>query len=145
MRHLVQSLSAACLVAALAGCGGGPSDRQVENALRRSLQEDVDWLEVRNFKKTNGHCASATQSTAWVEYDLVFTKSASEIKAATRSGTVFAAAPDPEAMKNELKAMGILIWVQTMGELEAGHTVHREDTIELVQSEKGWLVKPAQK
>ena len=143
----VASLSVGLLAAA--ACGGKPGDDQVAALVRESVL--AGWpqgsVDVREFRKTNGRSVSDSEYMAWVEYDIVFTRSSGEIKSELTKpvGSMRADEEKPAVAMQVMERMPQLLALGLMGSFEAGHTTHREATVSLIRTEQGWMLAPPAK
>ena len=122
----------------LAGCSAKPTGVQVERLLAEKLEEEAGpgALQIENLNKVNGYQKSESIYVAQVEYDLVFLKSSDEIAAAALDRAKSQTPQSPfGGLAVGLNAMAVKM---ALGNHEPGDRLHREQEVELLNTEKGW-------
>ncbi len=130
----------AALVLFLSACSGVPENKEIESMVRDDLLSDGlgDLFLMENFSKTNGFRQSENVYIVDVEYDLVFQKSFVDVVREIRA--------DPTGPQyGLLGSKFILTAIQSnFGQFEAGERIHRQASITLHNTEKGWQIAPRQ-
>ncbi len=124
----------------LTACSGTsskqPNDDEVEQAIRMAVLTDgkEQVMSVENFKKLNGRLKPDGTYVADVSYDLVFSKSYTDLKLEYHvDGGKSAAQLGPVATV-------LYTFQANNGQWKAGSHFPMTNTIPLVKSEKGWII-----
>jgi hypothetical protein len=119
----------------LSACSMKPSDEMIAQQVTAQLMQrhSSAIFEVVNFHKVNGISRDKNHYEAEVEYDLRFLvdlKDAGE-RLQQQSGSIFAAGM-------EATALGL-----AYGNFKKGDTLHKQEWVKFIRSEKGWLIDTA--
>ncbi len=121
------------LIFLLAGCSGVPSDKEIEQQIMGEFN-DLGFMEVSNFKKTNGYRQSDNSYIVDVEYLVTFTKSLADIK----QGLSEVSHTNP-LLKLSLEAIAMGLYMQ-YGDFKEGFSTQQAKKVTFLKTEKGWVL-----
>ena len=118
----------------LSACSMKPSDEMITRQVTQQLlqQHGTEIFEVVNMKKVNGISRDDTYYEAEIEYDLRFLVNLEDATQALqpKSGSIFMAGLEATAL------------AATYGNFKKGDTIHKQEWVRFVRSEKGWMLEP---
>lgn len=123
-------------------CGSPPSREDLlELVSKQSRAGSFGGVtQIKNFKQVDSRPEEGASYLCWVEYDLVYLKSSAELRkellerlqAPTDKPTLWGTLDD---------GLTAMMMPMTLGEFEAGHTVHLERQLYLRKWSQGWRLE----
>ena len=144
----VRIFGAFCLVAALTACARTPSEGEIRRlVLAEAIDQDLaQFVEISEFRKTNGYEPGSNSYVADIQYKVTFRKRFAEMaadlekeaaaanSAAGRSNAERAVA----GAANAVAGIGLLALAFQYGEFQAGDSFERSDRVSFIKTENGW-------
>lgn len=133
MKNLFMILS----LTVLAGCSGPPGAEDIKQQLVSVIAAHAGGMTaIENFEKINGHEKDEKTYIADVKYDLVFPKNAKEILQQAIKET-----PPAALAARGSEGLALAAFGPAMLDLVAGQKFSIKDTVTLIETEKGWVLK----
>lgn len=127
-------LAIVLLAGFLVSCSNLPNDADIQSIVIEGILSDGfdDLFKVEAFKKTNGFQQSDKVYIVYVEYDLVFQKSFTDV--------VREIGNNPTGPQYGLfGGKFILATIQSnFGQFEVGDKIHKSSKVTLIKTEQGW-------
>ncbi|MGH8490684.1 MAG: tetratricopeptide repeat protein [Gammaproteobacteria bacterium] len=121
----------------LAACSGPPSAEHIKEQLVRVVVGDAGGIAtLENFEKINGHEKDEKTYIADVKYDLVFQKDAKKI-----FQQALKESPPTALATTGSQGVALAAFGPAMMDLVAGQKFSIGDTVTLIETEKGWVLK----
>jgi hypothetical protein len=111
----------------LLGCAAKPDNKEIEQQVRAHVLRDGvhEFLEIRNFQKTNGFERDGRTYEADVRYDIRFTKDLQDMAKSVSPLSAF------QLMSLRLK----------YGAFSSGQTVTKTEKMTFIRTEQGWRLE----